>query len=284
MNRPWLLLINVMIIFGAGINSIHAEPLLPDHRIVAYYGNFYSKRMGILGEFEPEEVLRRLHQEVEKWEKADTHTPVIPGIEYISVVAQKEPGSDGKHRYRMPDNQIRKAIDMANQVKGIAILDVQVGFSNVESEIPRLAPYLVEPNVMLALDPEFDMFDDRPPGTVIGSMDAKEINYVINYLAQIVRNNHLPPKILIVHRFTQRMVTNAHDIKPVPEVQVVMDMDGWGGQELKMSSYKHYIAPEPVQFTGFKLFYKNDTKAGGDLYTPQQILKFNPIPMFILYQ
>jgi ribosomal protein S2 len=36
--------------------------------------------------------------------------------------------------------------------------------------------------------------------------------------------------VLIVHRFTQGMVTNYKKIKTVPEVQVVMDMDGFGAK------------------------------------------------------
>lgn len=259
--------------------------LLPAHRIVGYYGNFHSPRMGILGEYPPEEMLEMLQKEVHQWEQADPNTPVIPAIEYIAVVAQNNPGADGQYRLHMSDDQIQKAIDLANQIKGIAILDVQVGFSDVQHEIPRLEQYLKLPNVMLAIDPEFSMKSDSPPGTVIGTMDADDINYTVEYLAELVRKHNLPPKILVVHRFTQRMVTNHQNIKIVPEVQIVMDMDGFGDQALKISSYKSYIAREPVEFTGIKLFYKQDRQSSeSELFTPQQILKFKPVPIFILYQ
>ncbi|MGA2654400.1 MAG: hypothetical protein ABSF18_00280, partial [Gammaproteobacteria bacterium] len=112
-----------------------------------------------------------------------------------------------------------------------------------------------------------------------------QINYAINYLAKLVKENNLPPKILVVHRFTQHMVTNAHQIKPVPEVQVIMNMDGWGTQTLKTSSYNSYIAPEPVEYTGMKLFYINDMKAPSTgLFTPEQLMKFKPAPLFIMFQ
>lgn len=260
------------------------KPLLPEHRIVAYYGNFYSARMGILGEYPEDEVLARLQEEVDNWNRADPETPVVPAIEYIAVVAREAAGKDGKYRGRMPDDQIQKAIDMADKINGIVILDVQVGLSDVQTEVPRLEKFLALPNVMLALDPEFSMKNGKLPGTVIGTMDAEDINYTAEYLADIVNKYDLPPKVLIVHRFTQRMVTNAKQIQPLPEVQIVMDMDGWGSKVLKKSSYQHFIVPEPVQFTGFKLFYKNDTKHGGELYTPEEILKFDPVPMFIMYQ
>lgn len=259
--------------------------ILPEHRIVAYYGNFHSARMGVLGEYPPEQMLSMLKGEVRKWNEADPKTPVIPAIEYIAVVAQKDPGKDGKHRLRMSDGEIQKALALADKVNGIVILDVQVGLSDLQSELPRLEKYLKMPNVMLAIDPEFDMPNGIPPGKIIGTVDAKDINYAIDYLASLVKEHNLPPKVLIVHRFTQRMVTNYKRIELVPQVQVVMDMDGWGPQTLKKDSYRSYIAAEPVQYTGIKLFYKNDLKNNSaGLLTPQQIMKLEPIPLFIMFQ
>lgn len=261
------------------------EALLPDNRIVGYYGNFYSTRMGVLGEYPPDIMLRMLKDEMRKWSEADPNTPVIPAIEYIAVVAQKDPGRDGKYRARMSDAEIHKALALADKIDGIVILDVQAGLSNMQNEVPRLEKFLKMPNVMLALDPEFSMPDGSKPGKRIGTLDAKEINFVINYLTHIVRKYNLPPKVLVIHRFTQNMVTNYDRINVTPEVQVVMDMDGWGPQSLKRDSYKAYIAAEPVQYSGIKLFYKHDRRdPKSGLFTPEQLLKLKPTPMFILYQ
>jgi hypothetical protein len=137
----------------------------------------------------------------------------------------------------------------------------------------------------LAIDPEFSMKFGNAPGTVIGTFDAVDINYAAQYLAGLVRANHLPPKMLVVHRFTQGMVTNYKDIQPLPEVQMVIDMDGWGSQDLKRGTYTRVIAPEPVQFTGIKLFYKNDMKPPSTgLLTTDEILKLTPVPIYIQYQ
>jgi lipoprotein-anchoring transpeptidase ErfK/SrfK len=123
------------------------------------------------------------------------------------------------------------------------------------------------------------------PGKKIGTFDAVDVNTAIDYLAALVKKNNLPPKILVVHRFTQGMLTNYKAIKNVPEVQVVIDMDGWGNKTLKRSTYLRYVYKEPVEYTGFKLFYKNDTKTGADqLYSPQELLKFIPKPIYIQYQ
>ena len=265
--------------------AMTSDALLPKNRIIGYYGNFLSTRMGVLGEYPPEQMLRMLKDEMKKWSLADPDTPTIPAIEYIAVVAQKDPGRDGRYRARMSDSEIQKAIYLANKINGLVILDIQVGLSDLQSEIPRLARYLKMPNVMLGIDPEFSMPNGKVPGKVIGTVDARDINFAINYLAKIVREYNLPPKILVVHRFTQRMVTNHQNINLVPEVQVVMDMDGWGPQSLKKDSYRAYITAEPVQFTGIKLFYKNDLKNNSTgLLTPAEIMKLEPVPMFILFQ
>ncbi len=258
--------------------------ILPSSRIVAYYGNLYSKNMGVLGEYPEGEMLDRLSGEVRKWEAADPSTPVIPALHYIAVVAQAGPGKDGKYRARMPDSEIDKVIGMANKIHGLVFLDVQVGQSDVETEVPLLEKYLKMPRVNLGIDPEFAMKKGQRPGTAIGTLDAKDINFAADYLAKIARDNNLPPKILVIHRFTRPMVTNSGGITPLPEVQIVMDMDGFGGQSNKLNTYQQYIYKEPVQFTGFKLFYKNDNANGHTMLTPEQILKLNPIPVYIQYQ
>jgi hypothetical protein len=262
-----------------------AGALLPANRIIAYYGNFYSTKMGVLGEYPPAQMLSMLAAEKKKWEAADPSTPVIPAIDYIAITAQGSPGADGKYRFRMPGAQIDQAVTLANQAHGIVILDIQVGLSNLQTELPLLEKYLKMPQVHLAIDPEFAMHNGAKPGSVVGSFDAVDINYAANYLKSLVVANNLPPKILIVHRFTQKMVTNTSLIKPLPEVQIVMDMDGWGSPAKKLNTYQQFVATQPVQFTGFKLFYKNDLKPPSTrLLTPAELLKLTPRPLFIQYQ
>jgi hypothetical protein len=241
--------------------------------------------MGILGEYEPDEVLLRLADTAAKWEASDPTTPIMPAIEYIAIVAQADGGKDGMYRAVMPDKEIDKAYALAQQAKGILILDVQVGLSTLEREVPKFKKYLERPDVHLAVDPEFSMKGGQRPGTVIGTHSAADINYVINYLSTIVRENKLPPKVLLVHRFTQNMVTGVSQIAPTPEVQVVMIMDGWGSKDLKRGTYKAIIEPDPVQFAGIKLFYKNDLKAPSTgLLSSTEVLQFHPKPIYVQYQ
>jgi hypothetical protein len=259
--------------------------IVPFKRILAYYGNFFSRQMGILGEYEPDEVLRRLAATQKLWEEADPTTPVQPAIEYIAMVAQADAGADGMYRAMMPAKEIEKAYTLAQKADAILILDLQIGRSTIEQELPKFKTYLERPEVHLAMDPEFSMKTGARPGTVIGSHNAADINYVINYMSEIVRANKLPPKVLLVHRFTQNMVTGYADITPTPEVQVIMVMDGWGPKDLKRGTYGQVIVPEPVQFTGLKIFYKNDLKPPSTgILTPAEALQLNPKPIFIQYQ
>jgi hypothetical protein len=262
-----------------------AGAILPFKRIVAYYGNFYSTRMGILGELPEDQVIAKLQGEVKKWQAADTSIEVIPAIHYIAITAQGSPGSGGKYRLRMPFTQIDRAIKMAAKIDALVFLDIQVALSTLQAEVPELEKYLKMPNVHFGIDPEFSMKTGKKPGSVIGTMDADDINYVSGYLAKLVNEHNLPPKILVVHRFTQAMVKDYKNIKLRPEVQIVMDMDGWGHQARKINTYKQFIYKEPVQFTGFKLFYKNDLKeANSHVMTPAEVLKLKPQPIYIQYQ
>ncbi len=258
--------------------------ILPAKRIVAFYGNPLSKKMGILGELPPDQMLAKLDKEVAAWNRADPSTPVQPALHLIVVVAQGAPGRDGMYRLRMPDTLIEKIGTWAAQKNAIVFLDIQVGLSNVQSEVPRLEQFLKRPNFHLGLDPEFSMKTGAKPGTKIGTMSADDVNWAVNYLARLVDANHLPPKVLIVHRFTRNMLTNAKAIKLDPRVQVVINMDGWGAPWLKFDSYRDYVQSDPVQFTGFKLFYHNDTKKGEPLLTPGELLRITPKPVYIQYQ
>ena len=260
--------------------------ILPFKRVVAYYGNLSAKKMGILGELPPDEMLAKLHGEVKHWEKADPKTPVQPALHYIAIVAAGFPGKDNMYINRMPDKKIDSAVRLAKRAHAILFLDIQVALSNIHAELPRLEKYWEMPFVHCGIDPEFSMKDGTHPGKKIGTYDAADVNYVSGYLANVVRKYHLPPKIFIVHRFTRKMLTNYQNIKLHPEIQFVMDMDGFGPPDLKTGTYRDYIYHDPVQFTGFKLFYKNDSwSAPHHMLTPEEIMKmYKPHPIYIQYQ
>lgn len=271
-------------------NSPYPLPgaILPFNRVVAYYGNLFSNRMGALGKWPKSEMIPKLLDEVKKWNEADTVIKSIPCLHYIASTAQGAPGKDGKFRYRMPYNQIDTILNWAKEINAIVFIDLQIGTSTLQNEVPYWEKYLSLPNVHLAVDPEFAMNGKggKKPGTVIGTMAASDINWVGDYLANLVKKNNLPPKIFMIHRFTKGMVPEARNIKLHPELQLVMDMDGWGPPDLKKGSYRYWINEEPVQFTGFKLFYVNDVEKSGqkEMMSRQQVLSLKPAPIYIQYQ
>ena len=253
--------------------------ILPEKRIVAFYGNPLSKRMGILGEFEPDSMLRRLDAEVAEWNRLDPEHPVQPALHLIVMVADPHPGTSGRYRTRMDSALIEKVYGWARSRNAIMFVDLQVGQSNLAYELPWIEKFLIRPDVHLGIDPEFAMKNGGIPGRRIGTFDASEINYAIRFLADLVTKHTLPPKILVVHRFTPGGVTNYRKIELDPRVQFVMHMDGFGAPWLKRDTYWRDIKAQPVQFAGWKQFSKlrNDNPP-----TPrEEILRLWPVPLYI---
>ncbi|HEX8507328.1 MAG TPA: hypothetical protein VF630_18330 [Hymenobacter sp.] len=261
--------------------------ILPGHRIVAFYGNIRSKGMGILGREPKDQMFRKFEKVIAEWQAAEPGLPVQPALHNVTITAQGAAGKDGKYRLMNSKATIEEVIGWAREHKCIIFLDVQVGLSNLKAELPKLEPYLKDPIVHLGIDPEFAMETKGVrPGKKIGTYDAKDVNYAVGFLARIVSENKLPPKVLTVHRFTQGMITNYKNIKTDPRVQIVMHMDGWGSPTLKKDSYHDYIQTQPVQYTGFKLFYEYDNRpVPHHIMTPVEVLaQLTPKPLYIQYQ
>ena len=256
--------------------------ILPGKRIIAYYGNPLSKRMGVLGEYEPEHMLSMLDAEVKAWTLADPSTPVQPALHLIAVVAQAGPGPDGMYRARMPDTLIERVASWAARRNALVFLALQVGKSTLAQELPRLEKFLSRPNFHLGIDPEFSMKNGGIPGKKIGTYDAEDVNDASRFLQELVTRHKIPPKVLVVHRFTRKGVTNTPKIKLDPRVQVVMHMDGFGPPRLKRATFRSWIKAEPVQFVGWKQFYKS--RNDNPRTTIAEILRLYPRPLYIQYQ
>jgi hypothetical protein len=256
--------------------------ILPEKRIVAFYGNPLSTRMGILGEFAPDEMLRKLDAEVAAWNAVDPAHPAQPALHLIVLVADARPGTSGKYRTRHDSAMIEKVYGWARSRNALLFVDLQVGQSTLQHELPWIEKFLVRPDVHLGIDPEFSMKNGGVPGRRIGTYDAADVNYATRFLSDLVVKHKLPPKILVVHRFTPGGVTNAKKIALDPNVQIVMHMDGFGPPWMKRDTYWRDIKREPVQFTGWKQF----TKARNDRPpTPRaDILRLWPVPLYIQIQ
>jgi hypothetical protein len=256
---------------------------LPTYRIVSYYGNPLAPNMGVLGQYPPAEAMARLRAQAAAYAAADPSRPVIPAIELVADVAQASPGPQGLYRLRMSPQLIDSELALARRNRALLILDLQVGRSTVERELPYFLPWLSQPDVMLALDPEFDMPPGDVPGQQIGTMSAADIDWAISQMSSLVQRDHLPPKIVIVHQFLPSMITNWKAIRGAPGVQFIMDTDGYGGQGIKLANYRSFITDQPippVSYGGIKLFYKYDI----NLMTPAQVVALQPPPSLVIYQ
>ncbi len=259
--------------------------VLPRNRVVAYYGAPQDPELGVLGETPPEEAARKLARRANAY--ARPGRPALPALELISTLAQSAPGDDGLHRLRQSPETIRRHLRAARAIKGLLVLDVQPGQADFLEEVQALEPYLLQPDVGLALDPEWSVPEGTQPGSVIGSMDAEVVNEISAYLARLVRLHDLPQKLLIVHQFTDEMITNRDVLATRPGVALVLNMDGFGTPLLKKAVYDRLSQPTPTgpdrlggPYNGFKLFFREDT----GLMSPRDLLGLRPAPDVVVYE
>jgi hypothetical protein len=252
--------------------------LLPDRRIVAFYGAPQAAELGELGIGTPASAARRLRRQARPYQRKTR--PVLPAMELLAVVAAAHPGEGGRYNTRQEPRVINRYLRAARRAKALLILDIQPGRSDFFTETVRLRKWLREPDVSLALDPEWRMGPGQIPGQVIGSVEAREVNATSAWLAQLVKKRNLPEKLFLIHQFTNDMVDDTQ-LRERPGLSMVLNADGFGGQAIKKAKYHAFTrSPRPFFHEGFKLFYREDT----DLMTPRQVLRLRPPPDVVIYE
>jgi hypothetical protein len=251
--------------------------IFPRYRVVANYGNAESSAMGILGQSTPEQAAERLAVAAAPFEQPDR--PVLPAFELIVSVAQGSPGSDGNYSVPTADELVLRWLAAAREADMLLILDIQPGTSHFLPEVQRFEEFLRQPDVGLALDPEWRMGPGEVPGTVIGGVDAAEVNEVSAWLADIVEEDDLPEKLFVLHQFTESMITNRPDVIDRPGLASVYHVDGFGGRDVKLEKYA-LLKGTPPFATGLKLFYDEDI----NMFAPADVLALESPPDLITYQ
>lgn len=249
----------------------------PADRLVAYYGTPGTASLGVLGATGPEQAAARVEQVAKSYQ-----TPgktVVPTFELIATVADPRPGADGSYCHTVNVSQVWTYLRVAREHHMALILDVQPGRANFLSEVKYWAPLLKQPEVGLALDAEWSMGPGQVPARVIGHTDAAHINAVTDWLSRLVRDNHLPQKILLLHQFKASMIVDPAAITPHPELAMVQHLDGFGTRSDKVAIYKSLERPKQFHM-GFKLFYKQDI----DMMGPANALAISPTPDYVSYQ
>ena len=258
-----------------------AEPgsVLANRMLVTYYGNPYTGIMGILGQLSKEELVAQLKQRAAEYE-AVAGRPVQPAIHFVATVAQAGAGADGLYRARMPYDLVAEYAKLAADNDMLFFIDIQFGRSTVERELAPWLPLLREPHVHLAMDPEFDMWGNERPGVDLGHMTAAEINYAQRVLSEVVAKHDIPNKVLMVYQFTASMLPDKGNIQSDPRVDLVVNMDGFGGRGIKIEHYNWYVRDTPVEYAGIKLFLQHDT----NLMSAADVMALTPKPDVVVYQ
>jgi hypothetical protein len=251
--------------------------VLPDHRVVAFYGAPQSHELGALGIGTPDRAARRLARQARAYERP--RRPVLPALELITVIANADAGEDGMYRSRQANAVIRRYLRAARRHKMLLVLDIQPGRSDFFTETTRLERWLREPDVGLAVDPEWRVSGGEVPGQVIGHVEAREVNATSAWLAQLVARHNLPQKLFVVHQFTDDMVDDTR-LKRRDELAMVLNADGFGSRPVKVSKYKAFTRAAKTFHQGFKLFYEEDI----GLMTPAQVLRLRPAPDVVVYE
>jgi hypothetical protein len=231
----------------------------------------------ILGMQTPAGAARRLAAQSAPY-AAVGDRPVLGEFDLVSAFATAGGGPDGLYRTRQAPEVIDIYLEQAREAGARLMLDIEPGRSTFSAEAAALAPWLVQPDVDLALDPEWNVGRRGVPGRTPGKVGAQEVNGVIRSLAAIVRENYLPAKLLVVHQFRRSMIRGRSRIRPRPGVQVIFNFDGIGSPGAKSAAYAGLAATAP--FDGFSLFYRRDTP----LMKPPAVLALDPEPDFVLYQ
>lgn len=250
--------------------------------VVAYYGNPHSTRMGILGEGPLGEIGPKLKAMSAEYDAANGDDGVISAFHLIygTVHADADVGI-------LSDDKVLEFIQYGMRNNIIVVLDHQLGKYSVEHSMKRMLPWLQYPNVHLAIDPEWSTTN---PGKEIGSIPASDVNLAMKMMQDyLVEHKIKQRKMLMVHQFHYRMITNRETVDPKPfdRVDLIHNADGFGLRTVKLDTYRFIARMDNMPLKGFKLFFPKSWKTEGfdkPLMSPAEVMGLNPRPIFINYQ
>lgn len=252
--------------------------LLPEYRIVAYYGTIGGPALGVLGRGSPDEAATALEAQAAAY--AGYGRPVQPAMELIATVAQGSPGADGRYSRGISARDVARYLDAAHRFGQLLILDFQPGNGDFVSQIRQYEQFLLDPSVGVAVDPEWRVGPGVVPGTIIGAASAAEVNAAAAYVSALTVANGLPEKAFIIHQFRLSMLPDRAAILPQDGLAMIIHADGEGSIPAKLVSYAALGITATGFFAGFKVFYARDP----DVMAPDQVMALDPVPDLISYQ
>lgn len=257
--------------------------LFPEYRVVGYAG--IEGTGPVLGKLGVGTLDDRMKEVVEVGKPyAAGVQKVLPVAEFIATVVHASPGSDGMYRGRASDESVQKHLDAVRKVDGYLLLAIQPGRSDFVTETKYYEKFLKEPDVGVALDPEWRMGPNEIPMRVFGHVTGKELNDTAAYLAQLVKDNDLPEKIFLYHQLNVGVVREPEGLKYHDGLAQMVSVDGIGSREMKVTTYNAIMRVKPKHvYPGFKLFYMEDAEFE-PIMKPQEMLDLVPQPFYVLYE
>jgi len=255
--------------------------LFPGYRLVALYGTPDTPALGALGQQSAPASIARVKGLAHQYQ-ALTHEHILPTLEIIATVASASPTEDGDYSYQIPMATLQRWVTMARAAGVYVVLDLQSGRASFLSQAEQLEQLLVQPNVGLALDPEWRLKADQLPLEQIGSVSITEVNQTVRWLATLTSHYKLPQKLLLLHEFRLDMLPNRDKLDTShANLAYAVQMDGQGSQAAKLATWRAILQDAPAQLHfGWKNFYKMDSQ----LRSPAATMKLSPQPWYVSYQ
>jgi hypothetical protein len=256
--------------------------VFPRYRLVGYAGVTGASTLGRLGTGPLDQRVAEIERRAKPYAAG---REILPVVEVIATVVQGSPGRDGKYRVRLSDTQIAKYHKAARKHRAVMLLNLQPGRSEFITEAKAFQKWLKEPDVGVALDPEWAMDRGQRPGTVYGHTTGAELDEVSRYLAGLVKQYNLPEKVMVYHQVARSVVPKESGLKTHAGVVVIKSVDGLGHRGPKKSTYRVVNKSTPAfVHAGFKLFFTEDRRHGGRLMNPQEVLALKPRPEYVMYE
>jgi hypothetical protein len=257
--------------------------IFPTHQLVGFCGTPGAPALGLLAGNLAAKA-EKLQGYADQYASSSSRKP-LPVFELIAVVVQGWAGADGKYRQRVFDTTVDEYLQAARQAKGLLLLNIQPGRSDFLTEVKRFDKYLTEPDVGVALDPEWAVRPKEKPNTFYGQAPASSINDVAEYLSSIVAAHDLPEKALVFHQVNGYVVKDESVIRPYPGVAVIKSVDGTGPMGTKIITYNYLMKFMTAGVhPGFKLFFDEDRAKGNYLMSPAEVMKLKPQPEYVMYE
>jgi hypothetical protein len=256
--------------------------VFPRYRLVGYAGVTGAPALGRLGTGPLNQRVGEIERRARPYAAG---REILPVVEVIATVVQGSPGRDGKYRVRLSDAQIDRYHKAARKHRAVLLLNIQPGRSEFLPEAKAFEKWLKQPDVGVALDPEWAMDPGQRPGGAYGHTTGAELDEVAEYLSRIVKRYDLPEKVMVYHQVASSVVRRESGLKAHDGVVMIKSVDGLGHPGPKKNTYRvvNKATPKFVH-AGFKLFFTEDRRHGGRLMSPQEVLGLKPRPEYVMYE